>query len=672
MVVLPALVALFALAPEAGAATPTTDLVSLSSTAVKSNGDSDVPAVNADGRWVAFTSFATNLETPDTNGLGDIFLRDRLRGETRRVTTAPGGAQSNGSPTPPSISDDGRFVAFGSNATNLDPASPGGFQAFVFDRNDRSIRRLSTNVGPSPLAYQSAGSVEISGDGRRVVYTAKDSTGTRTDVFLADVASGVVRRLGEPSPGVRSNGNTQDPAISGDGRWAAYSTFATDLVTDMNNKQDVVIEDLDTGEKQRASVTSAEDEANNNSDSPALDSDGCRVAFSSSAINLTTNATLAGTKTFVRDRCQGDTEAVSISNGGTVGTSIGSPAISGDGCAVAFRTTSSILVPPPTTRAALLRDRCTGSTSRLDVSTTGDAANGAASERSVDLSGATGRYAVFASAATNLSGLDGDAVLDVFIRDRANNTPPTAAFTVTQSANHVVVDATASRDPDGPSLTGSIGFGDGSAETPGLQAVKDYARAGTYTISLVVSDPDGATARTTQSVTVPDPPPPPPGTGTTPPGTGTTPLPTLGIGTGAGTPPPRVLGLTGARLSRSSFAVGPRTGKLKGIQGATLSATLTEAATLTLTFERQASGRRAGKTCSTKAKKGSRCTVYLKDGTLKRAFKAGAVTLALNGRLGATALRLGAHRVRISARTADGRTAKPVTLTFKIVKEKRK
>jgi len=99
-----------------------TERVSLGPGGVQSDNSAvDVPAISADGRFVVFSSFATNLVSGDTNGSQDISIRDRQTGTTRRVSIGPGGVQSNGENRSPAISADGRFVAFDSWATNLVP-----------------------------------------------------------------------------------------------------------------------------------------------------------------------------------------------------------------------------------------------------------------------------------------------------------------------------------------------------------------------------------------------------------------------------------------------------------------------------------------------------------------------------------------------------------------------
>lgn len=653
----------------ATAAGPSTELLSVSSTGTKGDSDSQQPVITPDGRWAAFWGHARNLVAPASNGAGNVFLRDRLRGETRQVSLGPGGVQPNGESSQPSISDDGRFVAFYSTATNL-ADSPGGFQGYLYDRDQGSIRRISTNVAPTSF-YTLVNTIRVSGDGRRVVYTANTADASRSDVFVAEVAGGAPRRLAEPAPGVQANASVSNGSLSGDARFAAYATAANNLVpSDANGYSDVFVENLETGAKERVSLTSTDGEADASSALPSLDRDGCTVVFASSATNLVAGATSRDSKAFVRDRCTGDTEAASVSNLGVVGANSGRPSISGDGCVVAFVTRDALL-PAPVTRGVAVRDRCAGLTSRVDLSTAGEPSNGAATP-GVELGGLHGRYIAFGSSGTNLSGADGDALLDAFVRDRANNIAPATVLVVSQQGARVTVDVSGSRDPDGYQLSGSTSFGDGSADAGGLVVSHDYARSGTYTVAVTVTDADGATARAFQAVTVPDPPagggPAGPGPGADP---GSVPGPGAGGGGGGGgTTRPAALRLSGARLSRSRFAVAPARGRAGGNAGATLTATLSEAATLTLSFERQLAGHRVRGRCVAGAPAGGRrrgrCALYRKAGTQSRAASAGRVSMPLSGRTSGGALQLGAHRLTVVARTADGRRAQAV-LTFTVV-----
>jgi TolB protein len=643
-----ALLLIAILASSARAASPTTSLVSLSSIGVKSNGFAAQPAVSADGRYVAFFDEGTNLVSPPFPApVGNIYFRDRDRGTTTLVG-------SSGSSTGfPSISADGRWVVFFSSAAAL-PGSNSAPAVYLWDRETGSNRRLSSNTG-SGQVYEGIHEADISDDGGRVVYSAYDNDGTqRDDSFLVQLPSGTVRRLGEPSPGVQPTAGVNSPRLSGDGHWVTYSTAEKLETADTNGLADIYRENLDTGTKQRVSVTSDGGLSSGGSFFAVPDRDSCVVAFSSTATNMAPGATTAGTYTFVRDICQNTTEVVSIGNDGTSGFTTGVPQISGDGCTVGFTTSSPILSPAPTARAIGLRDRCAGVTSRVDVSSAGEPGDGAVTAGGFSIAGDKGRYVAFSSAATNLAPGDGDTVQDIFLRDRANNVGPTVAVATTQSANRVNVDLTGSRDPDGFQLAGATSFGDGSPEVSGLVVSHDYPHAGTYTIAVTVTDADGASSRDYRTVTVTDP--PPSGSG----GGGV-----IGPGGGNGR------GVTGkltlsAKLSRARFGVAPAHGKAGAGQGATLTATLSDAATLTLTFERQRSGHHSKGKCVAGGGAKPHCTLYERAGSLNKSVGAGSSQIALTGRLGTKALSPGVYRLVVEAKSAGDSTK--ATLSFTVTK----
>ena len=196
--------------------------VSVDSSGAEANGGSTKPAISDDGRFVAFESGASNLVSGDTNNADDIFVHDRQTGTTTRVSIDSSGAEANGSSSSPAISADGRYVAFYSDATNL-----------------------------------------INGD-----------TNGCGDIFVNDRQTGQTTRVSVSSSGVEENAPPPDDylilSISGDGRYVAFYSDATNLVSgDTNGAADIFVHDLQTGTTMRASVASDGSEANAGSSEPS-------------------------------------------------------------------------------------------------------------------------------------------------------------------------------------------------------------------------------------------------------------------------------------------------------------------------------------------------------------------------------------------------------------------
>ncbi|MBI5104390.1 MAG: PKD domain-containing protein, partial [Solirubrobacterales bacterium] len=483
------LLAALVLAAPATAA-PLTELASITSGGENSNGNAQGVDVSADGRWVVVSADSPNLGTPSTTA-ESLYLRDRKEHTTRQLTVGTNGAPIDDDAHAPQMSADGRLITFYSKATNLPGApSPAAFQAYVVDRDTGAIRRLSTNVTAAGV-YDLVNFVTISADGRFAAYTATDTGPGRSDVFVVDLGTGAIRRVGEKPAGTAAADSVSSPALSGDGKWVAYHSAAALVDGDTNSKYDVFIENLTTGAREQVSLGNGSVQGNDNSTAPAVSADACVVAFSSQARNLVAGTDSPATRVFVRDRCQGGVEVGSVANDDAPATSSGVPGLSGNGCQVAFNTFTAFGAAQ-SGRAAAVHDRCDHGTVRADVNTAGDVANASTSPLSPRVSGGTGRYVAFVSTATNLAAPDTSNDLDAFVRDRGTNTPPKADATVTPAGNNATVDATASRDPDGYVLNGSIDFGDGSAPAGGLTASHAYARGGTYVVTVAVTDADGA------------------------------------------------------------------------------------------------------------------------------------------------------------------------------------
>jgi Tol biopolymer transport system component len=234
----------------------TTTLVSVDSAGIQGNSTSQDPAISPDGRYIAFVSYGSNLFSGDTNGMPDIFVRDRQTNTTERVTFAFNGGGIDLPCSSPSISADGRFVAFESYATNLVPGDTNGLpDIYVRDRLngtteliDVSTSGVQGNYGSVAQQYPSPG---ISADGRYVVYSSDSTnlvngdTNGSWDVFRRDRLLGVTERMSVGSEGEQGNGFSYLPSISANGRYVTFSSVAgTFDANDLNNDFDIYVRDV--------------------------------------------------------------------------------------------------------------------------------------------------------------------------------------------------------------------------------------------------------------------------------------------------------------------------------------------------------------------------------------------------------------------------------------------
>jgi len=383
--------------------TPQTLRVSVATDGTEGSDISSDPAVSGNGRFVAFLSLANNLVANDVNGAIDVFVRDTCNGgllptctpDTIRVSVSTAGIQGDsGALTTPSISPDGRFVAFASSATNL---------------------------------------------------VASDLNGV-ADVFVRDTCRGAgggctpsTARVSLRNNGAEGNGPSSSPAISHDGRFVAFASQADNMVgNDTNGVQDVFVRDTCTGatvsctqRTLRVSVRLNGTEGNAASSSPSLRTGGSAailivVAFASDADNLVGNDTNGERDVFWRVIClqSNCTEAlrrVSVSTSGVEGNGRSDkPSIAFNGRWVAFTSFADNLVGSDTngTRDVFLRDtcgfvaNCTPATLRLSLSRSGAEASGPSFDPFLSSSG---HFVVYTSLANDLIGNDTNGVADVFL-----------------------------------------------------------------------------------------------------------------------------------------------------------------------------------------------------------------------------------------------------------------
>jgi len=359
----------------------TTELVSVSSAGEQADGWSSEPCISTDGRFVAFESLATDLVEGDTNDRGDVFLRDRLTRTTERVSVSGTGEQANGGSSSPSLSADGRFIAFASGADNL-----------------------------------------VTGD-----------TNNSQDIFVRDTLSGTNERVSVSSSGEQGNGHSYQPSISADGRLIAFSSRANNLVPGDSGPYgaDIFVHDRLTRTTERVSISSAGEPAYGESWLPSISADGRFVAFESWANNLVPGDANYHADVFVHDRLTRRTELVSVSTDGQQGNHDSRhPSVTADGRFVAFVSYASNLVPGDTNDYMpdiFVRDRLTATVECASVSSLGERGNNQSSAASIS---GDGRLLAFSSDATNLVPGDTNNTEDVFVRDRwPESVPPETTIT---------------------------------------------------------------------------------------------------------------------------------------------------------------------------------------------------------------------------------------------------
>jgi Tol biopolymer transport system component len=403
-------------------ANATTRILSTSTDGVQGNGNSAAVNTSGNGDYVVFESNASNLVNNDTNGVSDIFLRDRTTNKTVRVSVATGGGQADGESHSAEVSPDGRYVVFESFADNLISNDTNGtYDVFLRDRTLGTTVRVSV----SSSKQQGNGSSSdpcVSPDGSYVVFESNASnlvssdTNGVTDVFLRDRNQGKTVRVSVSSSKQQGNGSSSDPCVSPDGRYVVFESLATNLISsDLNNSTDIFLRDRTAGKTVRVSVDSSEHEANSGSYSSVVSPDGQFVAFESFATNLIGSDTNGVSDVFLRDRTAGTTVRVSVSSGKDQGNGYSSdPSMSDDGQHIAFESAASNFYSGDTNGHVdvFVRDRSAGVTKVASIDDSGVIGNAASSDPSIT---SDGSYVVFESESSNLVSNDTNGHTDAFI-----------------------------------------------------------------------------------------------------------------------------------------------------------------------------------------------------------------------------------------------------------------
>ncbi|MGW4942130.1 TolB family protein [Actinoplanes sp. NPDC004185] len=407
----------------------TTVRVSVSTTGAQGNDYADGPALSGNGRYVAFYASSANLVPGDTNGVEDVFVRDRRSGVTRRVSVTSKGLQGNAASAEPAISPDGRFVAFHSGASNLVPCDTNGVDdVFVHDLRLRTTRRISVSSA-GVQGDQESGWPAMSPDGRFVVFHSRATnlvardTNANSDVFLYDLRTRTTRRVSVSSSGAQAVGQNENAGVSAGGRYVVFWSTADNLVRrDTNGLVDVFVRDVRAGTTTRVSVSDTEQQALSDGPAsgsfyPGISADGRWITFVSGASNLVHGDTNRLEDAFVRDRRRGTTTRISVSSRRTQADGYSyQTKITPGGRYVVFGSAASNLVPGDTNaeQDVFVHDLRTRRTIRESVTARGAQANSTSLEPAIS---ADGRHVGFLSLANNLVPNDTNDRTDVFVRD---------------------------------------------------------------------------------------------------------------------------------------------------------------------------------------------------------------------------------------------------------------
>lgn len=423
------------------AAATTTTRVSISTDGTEGNGAAgdysswSSRTISSDGRSIVFSSSASNLVADDMNSRTDIFIRDRLTSQTTRVSVASDGTEANDASDSQTISANGRYVAFVSGATNLVPNDTNATaDVFVHDMVTSQTVRASLLSGGGEGAT-SASNPSLSADGRYVAFVSQGSfvpgNTAQGSVYVYDMVTNQTTLASVSTDGAAMPHSAR-PSISADGRFVAFESDANNAVpNDTNGTLDVFIHDMQSGQTTRVSIASDGAEGNGASVAPSISSDGRVVSFTSFASNLVPNDTNNVPDIFVHDMQTGQTTRVSVASDGSQAFDWSiTHAISGDGRYVAFDTASNNLVPGDSNGQGdvFIHDLQSGQTALVSVASDGTQGNNGSDKPSLT---ADGQFVTFASTASNLVSGDTNGTWDIFVRDRGDTGTPTPTPTNT-------------------------------------------------------------------------------------------------------------------------------------------------------------------------------------------------------------------------------------------------
>lgn len=351
-------------------AAATVDRVSVSTGEEQADNVSGGGIPSEDGRFVAFSSNANNLSPQDTNFQADGYVRDRVLGTTELISIGTDGAASGAVVN--DISADGRYVVFTSSANDLVANDYNGMSdVFIRDRVAGTTEVVSV-ASDGTLAQQRSLDASVSKDGRYVAFTSfapladQDSSSANQDVYVRDRVAGSTTLVSITLQGGESGGKY--PSISDNGQFVSFTAKSKQLVKgDKNKVHDIFVRDLAKGKSERISVSSKGVEASKRSFGSQIAGWGRYVVFTTAAGNLVKGDSDGKIDVFVHDRRKDKTQLVSVDSAErpSKGPAF-SPSISSDGRYVTFHAAADLRAGGKTTDSLYLRDRNAGTTRSIN------------------------------------------------------------------------------------------------------------------------------------------------------------------------------------------------------------------------------------------------------------------------------------------------------------------
>jgi hypothetical protein len=394
--------------------------VTVASDGTEGNDDSYGVAISANGNYVVFASEANTLVLSDTNDVADIFIFDRQMNTKERVSVSSTGEQANDLCWSPSVSSDGRYVAFVSSATNLVDDDTNDFpDIFVRDRQTGTTIRISiTSNGDEANAC--SWSPVISANGCYVAFLSDATnlvteTEQHTNVFRYDMQTGDIIRISQASDGTDSDGDSDAPVISVDGRFIAFTSDATNLIDeDTNECRDAFRYDCQTESMVRVSLLSDGTEGNGDTISVAMSDDGYNLSFVSDATNFVVNDGNGAADVFFVNLQTGDISRISAGN-----QQSWEVAMSSDARFITFTSDATNIVTGDTNSVCdvFVFDRQLSTTTRISIANSGAEGNSDSHDIAISKLGdsSTGFAIAFASRASNLIAGDTNNSKDIFV-----------------------------------------------------------------------------------------------------------------------------------------------------------------------------------------------------------------------------------------------------------------